>query len=57
VDALDADRQIELARQKFNIPATVEPQEAQIQKAAAELIKAAVKPLATAPSSGSFCKS
>ena len=49
VDALDADRQIEHARQKFNIPATVEPQESQIQKAAAELIKAAVKPLATAP--------
>jgi type I restriction enzyme R subunit len=49
VDALDADRQIEHARKKFNLPAGEQPQEAQIQKAAAELIKDAVKPLATAP--------
>jgi type I restriction enzyme R subunit len=49
VDALDADRQIEHARKKFNVPAGEQPQEAQIQKAAAELIKDAVKPLATAP--------
>jgi type I restriction enzyme R subunit len=49
VDALDADRQIEHARQKFEIPAHVQPEESQIEMAAAELIKAAVKPLATVP--------
>lgn len=49
VEALDPDRQIEHARKKFDIPADQQPQEAQIQKAAAELIKDAVKPLATAP--------
>ena len=49
VDALDADRQIEHARQKFDIPAHVQPEESQIEMAAAELIKAAVKPLATVP--------
>src|SRR5208283_2849995 len=49
VDALDADRQVEHARQKFDIPAHVQPEESQIEMAAAELIKAAVKPLATVP--------
>lgn len=49
VAALDADRQIEHARKKFDLPAGTDPDEGQRQKAAAELIKEAVKPLATTP--------
>jgi type I restriction enzyme R subunit len=49
VEALDDDRQIEHARRKFTIPPEIEPTDAQVAAAATDLIKEAVKPLATNP--------
>lgn len=49
VEALDPDRQISAARASFQVPPGQEPTEAQTNRAAETLIKAAVAPLATQP--------
>jgi type I restriction enzyme R subunit len=49
VDGLDPDRQVEEARRQFALPAGVEPDEAQVKKAAETLLKKAAEPLATRP--------
>jgi type I restriction enzyme, R subunit len=49
VEALDDDRQAAHARAKFNLAAEVEPSDEQIAKAATDLMKEAVRPLATNP--------
>jgi type I restriction enzyme R subunit len=49
VGGLDPDRQVEEARRQFALPAGVEPDEAQVKKAAETLLKKAAEPLATRP--------
>ena len=49
VEALDVDVQTEAARDKFTLQPSVEPTEAQRAEVAADLIRAAVKPLAASP--------
>jgi type I restriction enzyme R subunit len=49
VEALDEDTQVEKAREAFGLPEGAEPTDAQVAKAAADLIREACKPLATNP--------
>jgi type I restriction enzyme R subunit len=49
VEALDDDQQIARAREKFGLPPQAEPTDEQIERAAAELLKEAGRPLATNP--------
>lgn len=49
VAALDPDEQVKKAREMFGVAGSVEPSEAQVEKAAEALAKAAVAPLASKP--------
>jgi len=49
VEALDADRQIERAREKYELPAGAEPSEEQVAAVREEMIGEAVVPIATRP--------
>jgi len=49
VDALDLDRQAEVARTQFAVPAGEEPTAEQVRQVAAQLVAEAVAPLATRP--------